>query len=165
MGREVSAVPHVVPVPRQTETNKAGSRENKYIKQTTTDPSRDGAPGHRLEWKTHDAVAILYRIRIRGCGVNWPPNQSIRQKRNKGGFWSFGRKRRRRTLVQQPSKASLARSHDLLAYCALIEGALVGLSTPSTLETERPDRKWTPSTADSITRHTFWRFLESHTFQ
>ena len=60
----------------------------------------------------------------------------------------------------QLSQASLPRSHDLLAYCALIERTPV-----HPLQTERPDRNWTASTAESITRHTFWWFLESHTFQ
>jgi len=60
-----------------------------------------------------------------------------------------------------------ASSHDLLAYCALIEGTFP-MSNPSTLETERPHRSL--ATQHSRTRlytprHMFWRFLESHTIQ
>lgn len=56
-------------------------------------------PGHRLEWKIHDAVVIPYRIRIRRAASMTQWDQSIRQQ-----------KKEQRETTTEPIKLALSTS-------------------------------------------------------
>ena len=81
-------LPTIIPVPHvvshevlPTNRDKQSGKLNKMRLPTLAGT----APGYRLEWKIHDAVVTLYRIRIRGAASMMP----AQQKKGTKGVWAL----------------------------------------------------------------------------